>query len=137
VGCVGCTGSLGIIFGNFGRHGSILIKDITPGYPASHNTRLVPGLKCESTQASVLLESCSSRLEWLGSHFCTDYGEDRLKKVDGRPIAGLMFAEALQLVKSASRPVTLSVFAENVRQCNRTKCGSCVAPGVSNAHRNA
>lgn len=69
-------GSLGIVFGNFGRHNSILIKDINPGYPASHDMRLVPGLK--------------------------------LKKVDGQPVAGLTFAEALELVKSASRPVTLS-----------------------------
>ena len=32
----------------------------------------------------------------------------KLKKVDGQPIAGLNFKEALELVKAASRPVTLS-----------------------------
>ena len=26
-------GSLGIVFGNFGRHNTVLIKDIQPGYP--------------------------------------------------------------------------------------------------------
>ena len=95
-------GSLGIVFGNFGRHNSVLIKDINAGYPASHDTRLVPGLK--------------------------------LKKVDGQPIAGMTFAEALELVKSSSRPVTLSFVDTELPTLGSSQYtrNSAVTCGVSN-----
>ena len=41
---------LGIVFGNFGKHNTVLIKELRPGFPAAHQPQLVPGLKLKAVQ---------------------------------------------------------------------------------------
>ena len=40
----------GIVFGNFGKHNTVLIKELRPGFPAAHQPQLIPGLKLKAVQ---------------------------------------------------------------------------------------
>ena len=61
-------GSLGIVFGNFGRHNTVLIKDIQPGYPVRSpaSSKVSDAFAAAASAATTnFVVDINARLRWL------------------------------------------------------------------------